>query len=83
MPRHPNHHSLRGNSRRAPGSSSNSHLRNLGLTRRVGERAGHFSFDTLHCAGANADLAGCRDDAHAGPQQLADAIFDGSEHLAG
>jgi hypothetical protein len=41
---------------------------------RVGERAGHFLFDPLHCAGADAHLARRGVDAHARPQQLTDLI---------
>ena len=54
------------------------HLCALGASRdRVGERGGHFLLDALHGAIAYANFAGDLDDAHAGPQTILDALFDG------
>jgi hypothetical protein len=44
------------------------------------ERAGHFLLDALHCAGANAQLAGNLQDAHALAQMTLDSFFNGRTH---
>jgi len=40
------------------------------------ERAGHLLLDALHCAGADAQLAGNLEDALTGAQLSLDALFD-------